>query len=233
MKKIGIIGGLGPESTLDYYKGIIDAFKSDYEQTGYPEMCIESVDLKTFVNYAENNQWEYVISGITEKLENLKNCGCDFGVIASNTPHRVFNEIEERTSLPLISIVETTCEYAGKLGTKKLCLMGTRFTMSSDFYQNVFEKKGIELVVPNKEEQDYIQEKLFTEIEFGIIKDDTRESLISINNRILNEHKVEGLILGCTELPLILKPEHISGTYIDPVALHIDKIVKFCTSEYI
>ena len=230
MKKIGIIGGLGPESTLDYYKGIIDAFKPDYEQTGYPEICIESVDLKTFVEYANNDQWDKVISILSEKLDQLKNIGCDFGVIASNTPHRVFTEIAENTSLPLISIVETTCKYSSILGLKKLCLMGTRFTMSSDFYQQVFDKKSIELVLPNKEEQDYNQEKLFSEIEFGIIKNETREGLIAIYNRILNDLKVEGLILGCTELPLILKPIDINGVYIDPVALHIEKIVEYCKS---
>jgi aspartate racemase len=228
MKKIGIIGGLGPESTLDYYKGIIDAFKPDYENNGYPEISIESVDMRTFIKYAENDQWEAIISGIIEKVENLQKCGCDFGVIASNTPHRVFNKIAAKTNLPLISIVETTCEYADKQRLKKLCLMGTQFTMSSDFYQKVFDKKNIELIVPDEKEQDYIQEKLFTEIEFGIIKDETREQLISIYNRIINEQQVEGLVLGCTELPLILKPEHINGTYIDPVALHIEKIVEFC-----
>ena len=230
MKKIGIIGGLGPESTLDYYKGIIDAFKPNYEQTGYPEICIESVDLKTFVGYANNDEWDKVISILAKKSDQLKNMGCDFGVIASNTPHRVFNEIVTKTSLPLISIVETTHEYAVKCGLKKLCLMGTRFTMSSDFYQKVFNQKSIELIVPNKEEQDYIQEKLFSEIEFGIIKDETRQGLLIIYNRISRDDQIEGLILGCTELPLILKPEHVDGAYIDPVALHIEKIVEYCRS---
>ena len=92
MKKVGIIGGLGPESTLDYYKGIIDAFKPDYEKAGYPEICIESVDLKTFVGFADNNQWDSVISILSDSFNKLKNMNCDFGVIASNTPHRVFNE---------------------------------------------------------------------------------------------------------------------------------------------
>lgn len=230
MKKIGILGGLGPESTLDYYKGIIDAFKPDYEQTGYPEICIESVNLKAFVGYANKDEWEKVINILAEKFDQLKNMDCDFGIIASNTPHRVFNEIAAQTSLPLISIVETTCEYAHKAKLKKLCLMGTRFTMSSDFYQNVFDKKNIELVVPNKEEQDYIHVKLFSEIEFGIIKNDTLRGLLNIYNRILVDERVEGLILGCTELPLILKPEHVKGTYIDPVALHVEKIVEYCKS---
>ncbi|MBN1407665.1 MAG: amino acid racemase [Calditrichaceae bacterium] len=230
MKKIGIIGGLGPESTLDYYKGIIDAFKADYEQTGYPEICIESVDLKTFVGYANNDEWDKVIRILAEKSERLKNIGCEFGVIASNTPHRVFNKIAKKTTLPLISIVETTCYYASILGLKKLCLLGTRFTMSSDFYQKVFEKKGIELVVPDKDEQDYIQEKLFSEIEFGIIRAETRHGLLKIYERILQDDQVEGLVLGCTELPLIIKPEHIEGAYIDPVAIHIEKIVEYCRS---
>jgi aspartate racemase len=230
MKKIGIIGGLGPESTLDYYKGIIDAFKTDYDQYGYPEMCVESVDLKTFISYADKDQWDNVITVLSDKFENLRKAGCAFGIIASNTPHRVFNEIAERTSLPLISIVETICEHADSMDFRKLCLMGTRFTMASDYYQKVFDRKNIELIVPTKEEQDYIQEKLFSEIEFGIINDRTRQGLIAIYERIYNDHSVEGLILGCTELPLILKAEHIRGAYLDPVALHIGKIVEYCRS---
>lgn len=228
MKKIGLIGGLGPESTIEYYKGIINAFKPEYEINGYPDIIIESVNLKYFVELAGNNEWEKMSDILAEKCDALKNAGAEFGAITSNTPHNAFNLIKEKTSLPLISIVEATCNYAGKSGLKKLCLMGTQFTMSAHYYQDVFDKKNIELILPSIEEQDYIHTKLFAEIEHGIIKQDTKNRLLLIYQRIEQNYKTEGLILGCTELPLIIKPEDIKTKYIDTIAVHIDEIVKYC-----
>ena len=230
MKKIGIIGGLGPESTLDYYSGIINPFKAEFMDKGFPEIYIESLNLRTYLKLAENNQWDQMAELLIERIQILKQSGADFGVIASNTPHKVFRKIQGKTTLPLISIVEATCEYAKSKGLTKLCLLGTKFTMSSDYYQEIFTKHGIELVVPGEREQDYIQVKLFSEIEFGIIKEDTRNHLLNIYQNIKDEHGTEGLILGCTELPLIIKPEDIDDIYLDTTAIHIEKIVEYCRS---
>ena len=156
MKKIGIIGGLGPESTIDYYKGIIKSFHSTYDETGYPEIAIESCNMKEMLSYSNNDHWDKLANALTEKFNMLKHVGCDFGVIASNTPHKVFDEIQKQTDLPLISIIESTCDYALGEGFKRLCLLGTGYTMKSDFYQNVFSKKNIEIYVPNAEEIEYL-----------------------------------------------------------------------------
>ena len=145
MKKIGIIGGLGPESTVDYYKGIINACKPNYETHGYPEIILESVDLRTFMNFANNGEWQTIANYLAQKCELLRKSGADFGAIASNTPHKVFPSIQNKTSLPLISIVEATCDYAKKLELSTLCLLGTKFTMESDFFQKI--PKGAMVVV--------------------------------------------------------------------------------------
>ena len=231
MKKIGIVGGLGPESTIDYYRGIIEAFKPTYDQLGYPEIGIESVDLRSFMIDAQEGTWDKIASMISDRFEILRRGGAELGAIASNTPHKVFDQVQQNTALPLLSIVEATRDHAVQLGVKALCLLGTKFTMESDFYPKAFHEAGIRVVVPKLEEIDYIQEKLFSEIEFGIIKDDTKDRFVSIIDRIAADQNVEAVILGCTELPLLLKPEDISPHYIDTTAIHIAKIVKNCRDK--
>jgi len=231
MKKIGIVGGLGPESTVAYYRGIIEAFKPTYEQRGYPEIGIESVDLRSMVADAQEGAWDRIAAMISNRFEILRRGGAELGAIASNTPHKVFDQVQQSTSLPLLSIVDAARDHAVQLGVKTLCLVGTKFTMESDFYQNAFHQTGLRAVVPNPEEIDYIQEKLFSEIEFGVIKDSTRDRFISIIDRIEGEQKIEGVILGCTELPLLLKPEDIKLHYIDTTAIHIAAIVERSREE--
>ena len=226
MKKIGLVGGLGPESTLDYYQGIINAFKSSYEQTGYPEICIESVDLKSFMDLIKSNNWDGIVDVISRRFEALRNSGAHIGAIVSNTPHKVFEQIQQQTKLPLISIIESACDFAVQSNLKSLCLLGTEVTMAGSFYQKVFDRKSITLVVPNQNEQALIQQKLFSEIEFGIITPETRKQFIGIIERIQRDNPLDGLILGCTELPLVIKPEDTTLAYLDTTAIHVSKIVE-------
>jgi len=228
MKKIGIVGGMGPESTLDYYKGIITAFHSTYDQTGYPEITIESCNLQEMLAYSNNDQWDRLADALAIKCNFLSQVGCDFGVIASNTPHKVFDVIQEKSKLPLISIVAAACDFALKQKLKRLCLLGTGFTMRSDYYHKIFNKNHIELFVPEPDEIDYIHHKIFSELEFGIAKQDTKDKIIAILNRIIQNNDCQGAIMGCTELPLIIKADDISEFYLDPSAIHIQKIVEVC-----
>jgi aspartate racemase len=168
MKKIGIIGGLSPESTISYYDGIIDAFRPSYESSGFPEILINSLDLKHFTHLAQTGNWSAITKEIALRCERLKEAGADFGAIASNTPHKVFDNIAASTSLPLISIVEATKEFAIRKNFTKLILLGTAFTMSSTFYQDIFKEAGISLITPSAEEQKYIHSKIFSEMVLGI-----------------------------------------------------------------
>lgn len=228
MKKIGIVGGIGPESTIDYYRGIIYAFHDRYLETGYPEIAIESCNLKETHSYSANNDLHLLASLLIGKFKLLINSGCDFGVIASNTPHIIFNEIQEKITLPLLSIVEATSMYALQKGYKKLCLLGTGFTMKSDFYQKVFSKHKIELIVPAPMDIEYIHDKIFSELEFGIVKKETKNKFIEITNKIIKENNCDGAIMGCTELPLIIKEEDISGEYLNTTSIHISNIIEEC-----
>lgn len=227
MKKIGIVGGIGPESTLDYYKGIIDAFKPTYEESsGYPEIAIESLNIKEMTAYVNAGEWTKLAKLIAGRFEILRSGGSEMGAIASNTPHRVFEEIQAETQLPLISIVEKTAEFAQNAGLKTCILLGTRFTMESDFYPKMFEKHGIHVVVPDPDAQAYINQKLFDEIEFGIIKEETKKGFLDIVEILQKKYEADGVIMGCTELPMILSPEDVSCFYLNTTSIHIQAIVR-------
>ncbi len=226
MKKIGLVGGIGPESTLDYYRNITGAFRDSYETTGFPEIVIESIDLKNFNALVEAGKWESVIQLVSFKCGLLRRCGAEIGAMASNTPHAVFDAIQAKTDLPLISIVAVTVDYARTLNVRSLCLLGTKFTMTSDYYQDEFDKYNIRLTTPEPEEIDRIQHILFKEVELGVIREKSRAELVAIINRIRKTAGVEGVILGCTELPLILSQKDLALHCINPSRIHVDALVK-------
>jgi aspartate racemase len=160
------------------------------------------------------------------EVQKLARAGADFGFLASNTPHIVFNEIQRRSPIPLISIVEATCKAAQALGLKKVGLFGTRFTMQKSFYADVFSKAGIRLVVPEPDEQTYIHDKYMNELVNGIVLPETREGLLRIVSRMKEEQGIEGVILGGTELSLILKEAQYKGIpFLDTTKIHVERVV--------
>ena len=228
MKKIGIIGGIGPESTIDYYKRIISAFQAREPGADNPEILIYSANLAELMRMLEAGDLGKIARWLVEKVEVLAGAGADFAAIASNTPHVVFHEVRSRSPIPLLSIVEETCREAVRLGLKKPGLMGTKFTMESDFYQKEFLKQGIPLVVPPAGDRETIHHKLFSEIELGIIRDDTRRELLSIVERMVERERIDSVILGCTELPLILDRDEFGLPFLNTTALHAAGIVRYC-----
>lgn len=231
MKKIGIVGGIGPESTVDYYKLIINAFHQRKADTGYPEIIIYSANLSDLMKILEAGDWENLADWLLEKVVALRNAGAEFAVIGSNTPHIVFPEVNSRSPIPLLSIIEETRKKAQSLGLRKIGLMGTRFTMESDFFIRPFSANNMVVVVPEQEDQDIIHEKLFSEIELGIIKDSTRRELLSIVKRMIDKHSIDGLILGCTELPLILNKDEFGIPFLNTTAIHAESIVSYCLGK--
>lgn len=229
MKKIGIIGGTGPESTVDYYNQIIKAFKDGSGDMNYPEIIIYSINLGKLLGMMRAEQYDGAIGYLVEKIDRLEKAGADFAAISANTPHLFFDRINEKSPLPLISIVESTCAESVKHGFKRPGLFGTGFTMDASFYQDVFRKQGIEVIMPDKEDKALINHKLFSEIELGIFKDETRELLIQIIEKMVREQQIDSLILGCTEFPLILtKPYYAEILMLNTTKIHVDAIVKYC-----
>lgn len=226
MAKIGMIGGLGPESTLDYYRLLIEEYRSKSNDESNPEIIIYSMDINKLLKLVDDEEWENLTEYLVDGIKVLEKGGADFGFISANTPHIVFDRINELTIIPLISIVEMTCEYIKKAGIKKVGLLGTKFTMQNDFYKKACDKEGLELFCPNEKEQEYIQYKLMTEIELGQFLDETRDGLLKIIKRMIMDNSIEGVILGCTELPLILTKSEFGIPFFNTSKIHVESIIE-------
>lgn len=227
MKTVGLIGGVGPESTIEYYRFIIEAYRERKQDDTYPSIIINSVDVNKYVALATANQFDRFADELVVEIDRLARAGADFGALAANTPHIVFDELQRRSSIPLVSIVEATCDKARSLGLKRVALLGTRFTMTGGFYHKVFARADINLVVPTDEEQQYIHEKYIGELLKNIFADDTRAGLLAIIDRLRERDAVEAAILGGTELPLILREaERNYVKFLDTTKIHVEKIVE-------
>lgn len=226
MKTVGIIGGIGPESTIEYYRGIIAGHRERQTDGSYPLIILNSINLTLMVGWITANELDKAADYLVAGLETLARAGVDFGVIAAGTPHIVFDRVRERSPIPLISIVEATCTAATRLNLKKIALFGTRFTMQGRFYPEVFSKARIALVVPEPDEQTYIHDNYMNDLVHGIILPETHDRLLAILDTMKERDGIEGLILGGTELSLIIKDaEHNGIPVLDTTKIHVDAIV--------
>lgn len=224
-KILGLIGGVGPESTIEYYRLLISGYRERVDGS-YPPIIINSVDLKRLLDWMASGNLESVATYLVGEIDKLRLAGATFGAIASNTPHIVFDELRRRSELPLISIVEATCKKVQALGLRSVGLFGTRYTMKAQFYPEVFARTGISLVVPDDDEQNYIHEKYLGELLNDIFLPETRVRLLEIADKMKERHGIEGLILGGTELPLLLRDEvHNDIRLLDTTRIHVDRIL--------
>ena len=226
MKTVGIVGGIAPESTIEYYRQIIDAYRQQSSAGNYPSILINSINLTKMIELITGNELAAVTEYLLAALDKLARAGADFAVLASNTPHIVFDEVRARVALPLISIVEAACAEAETLGLKRIGLFGTRFTMQATFYRDVFSRARIQIVLPNEAEQDYIHSHYMDELINGIFLPETKMRLLQIVDQLKERSQVEGIILGGTELPLILREDEHNGVpFLDTTKIHVKQIV--------
>jgi aspartate racemase len=228
MKTVGIIGGVGPESTIEYYRLIIAAYQEQTKDGSYPSIIINSINLKKVVDLVTANELAELTRHLVGEVQKLAKAGADFGLLSANTPHIVFDDIARQSSIPLLSIVEATCKAAREMGLKRLGLFGTRFTARAGFYQNVFSREGMTLVLPSGEEQEFIHDRYMNELVKGIFLPETRERLLTIAARLREQEGIQGLILGGTELPLILRDADVKDSgipFLDTTRIHVQEIV--------
>jgi aspartate racemase len=226
MKILGVIGGVGPESTIDYYGRIIALYRERITDGSYPPFIINSIDLKKVVDLITRNDLTNLAFSIAIEVEKLACAGAQFGLIAANTPHLAFEEIAAQSAIPLISIVEAACAVAKARKFRKLALFGTRFTMQGTFYPKVFSREGIELVVPDSNDQDYIHDKYMNELVLGKFLPETRAGLLAIVDRLKGKVDIDGVILAGTELPLILRDDSHNGIpFLDTTKIHTEAAV--------
>ncbi|HSI65834.1 MAG TPA: amino acid racemase [Planococcus sp. (in: firmicutes)] len=231
MKKLGIIGGTGPESTVDYYQSIIAEYQKQIgDSNDLPELLIYSINMYKIFKLLDAGEYQDLADYLGAAVRSLERAGADFAAIAANTPHIVFDEILQQVNIPMISIVEETYRAADESGFQKIGLLGTKSTMSQDFFKLPFWNENKEILVPQEGVQDWIHEKILSELEHGIVKAETKEEFIAIVEQMIEEHSIEAVILGCTEFPMIFKPEDVSIPLMNTVDIHVKKIVKIILS---
>jgi aspartate racemase len=222
---VGLVGGLGPESTIDYYRRILQAWQAERPGTA-PSIVIDSLDVQHGLRLVASDK-AALVDYLLGSVRRLSGAAVDFVAITANTPHLVFDELVTRSPVPLLSIVEVCAEEARRRGLDNVGLLGTRFTMEASFYPTVFSRHGIRVATPVDAERLWLHERYVNELLVGDFRDETREGVVEIVRRLHRDAGIEGVILGGTELPLLLGDSTIAGVAtLDTTALHVAAIVR-------
>jgi aspartate racemase len=225
MKTLGILGGLSPESTIYYYQYIIHRYHEQFGDHGYPKIIIYSATFQEYVDWGMSGNWDAITDDMVSALNALSDAGADFGIIATNTLHYVFDKVMSRVELPVISLVDAVCEYANGLGINKLALLGTKLTMKKDFYHKALANFGIKTLIPEPEDMKTVHDVIFTELAGGIINPESKRKYLDIIAKLAGLG-AQGVILGCTEIPLLIKPEDVDIHVLDSSLIHAEAALK-------
>ena len=226
MKKIGLVGGTGPESTLMYYKELNTRIDKITHGAHMPEITIESVDFRKAWDMVSNDKYDRLGEYLSEKVNCLRTSGAEIISLTAVTMHAVIEQIIKNTQVSLVSIPMAVCREAVTRGYKKVGLLGTIFTMEKDYMKNDLRNAGIEVFVPDKADRNHIAKRIFEELEQGIIKETTLIEFQKIIGKMEKENSIEAVILGCTELPLLLNDDNCPVPCLDSVDIHINEIIK-------
>ena len=222
---VGLVGGLGPESTIDYYRRILGSWDKRHSGS-MPSIVIDSLDVQQALRLVAGDR-PGLIEYLLDSLRRLAGAGVDFIAMTANTAHIVFDELSEQSSVPLLSIVEVCAAEARRRGLKRLGLLGTRFTMESPFYPEVFARNGMIVFPPSAAERGWVHERYIGQLLKGDFREETRREITSLIETLHGEHRLDGVILGGTELPLLLGAPEIAGLpLLDTTALHVEAIVE-------
>ena len=225
MAAVGIVGGLGPEATVDYYRRILAAWERE-DPSSAPSIVIDSLDAQRALKLVAADRRAFS-DYLFESLQRLAGAGVDFAVLSANTAHIVFDDLSARSPVPLLSIVERCAAEAQRHGLTRVALLGTRFTMEATFYPEVCARFGVEVVTPAADERAWVHERYVGQLLKGDFREDTRQEFISLVDRLRREERIEGVILGGTELPLLLRDASIAGVpVLDTTGLHVAAIVQ-------
>ncbi len=231
MKKIGLVGGTGPESTIMYYKELNAAIDQLSHGKEMPELSIESVNFRKIWRLIEAGNKESLIDYLAEKVHHLGESGAQIISLTACTTHIVYEEVANRTGVSLVSIPQTVRDEILAKGYKRVGLLGTIFTMEQDFMKKDLTQAGIEVIVPEKEDRELIAKRIYEELEVGVVKESTLQEFIKIITKMRQDHAIEAIILGCTELPLILNNKNCTLPCLDSVQIHIKRLIKLAMEE--
>lgn len=215
MKFIGLVGGIGPEATIDYYRLFMAA--------GHTRVIIHSVDVKHLLGLMINGNTGAVADYLCDAVEHLASGGADVAMVGANTPHIAFDEVQRRSRIPMVSLVEAVAEHVKAAGWKRVGLLGTRFTMAGFFYRDVFEKRGLTVVPPCADDPDNLHEQYVGEFLQNRFLPHTRVAVLDMIDRMKRDLGIEAVILGGTELPILLRSDaHHGIPLLDTTKIHAD-----------
>jgi aspartate racemase len=227
MQTIGMIGGIAPPSTIDYYRLLMEGYRSRRQDGSQPLLIINSIDLRRLLDLAAASDRPPLAEFLIAEVTKLERAGADFGFFASNTPHLVFDEVQARSPIPLVSIVEAAASATAAQGLKRVGLLGARFVMEGGFYPRVFERHGVSVSIPDAEDREFVHHRYLTELVRENFRDETREGITAVIDRMRERAGIEAVVLGGTELPLLFRDGPPVGLpLLDTTRIHVDAILE-------
>jgi aspartate racemase len=229
MKLLGLIGGTSWVSTVDYYSHINRGINEKLGGLNFAQCIIHSFNYADIVKNNESENWDGTLMMVTKAALNLKQSGAEAIVLCANTTHMIADELEKNIDLPVIHIATATATAIRKKNISKIGLLGTRFTMERDFFKNKLKEQGIVTLLPDDDERKFIHDTIGNELGKGIIKPETKDYYLEVMKKLINRG-AEGIILGCTEIPLLIKTEDIDIPLFDTALIHANAAVEFALS---
>lgn len=229
-KRIGILGGVSPESTAEYYQYITRMYTRRFGNYAYPEILIYSVSFQSYVDWPSQNRWDRVAQGLSEAAQALERAGADFLVIAANTMHLVYDQVQASVQIPVLSLLDAVTGAIHACGFSTVGLLGTRFTMDGPLYTRSLGSRGITVLLPEAEEREWIDRVIYTELVAGQFREESRQGFIRIVRR-LAERGAQGIILGCTEIPLLLHAADVRVPLFDTTQIHAEAALQYALAS--
>ncbi len=229
-KRIGILGGMSPESTAAYYEIITRTYTERFGDYGYPEILIYSVSFQSYVDWPNAGRWDLVAEGLRQAGRTLEAAGADFLLIATNTMHMVFDEVQAGVTIPVLSLLDVVSEAILARGMTRVGLLGTRFTMEKPFYQDALARRGITVLTPDAEDRVYVHRVIYEELVAGQILDASRAGYQRVVEKLV-ARGAEGIILGCTEIPLLITEADVAVPLFDTTRLHAEAALEYALAS--
>ena len=223
-----MVGGIAPPSTVDYYNLLIAGYQAR-RQGAFPRIVINSLDLDGMLKLVNAEDWPAMTDRLVAEVGRLERAGATIGLLAANTAHVVFDDVQARCTLPLVSIVQAACDAAAAQGLRALGLLGTRFTMENGFYQRVFSGRGLRIVVPGADDLAWVHQRYFGELIYNQFTDSTRAGMVDVIGRMREADRIDAVLLAGTELPLLLREVSVGIPLVDTTRVHVDRLLDVVT----